>query len=431
MPPIPTVATSQTPGMEIRKAHSRAIRTALRISISGDKFPAGGKVLQGYSIYRDDAGLLRDLENAVEFLAQRRHILSDLIVGDFSIDLGRGNMFVPQHLADCLQRYALRERDRRGESVACQVDRGVERQTGMSGNMPQRHVQRLMGAFERKDPVSYKVQVLITVVNHFSYGEQFYPKLRTRFLTLVDNPPIPVTIRMNICVGQFCYVRMAQTRKSTEDKGIPVNACPVIGQFDVYDSLQFRSGQIATFQVLQPDIEPCERIGGNSAVFIRRIGHQTQFLDPSADRSGSKTFYRGEVKDEFFDEIPFQLFERNVLDMVFVFEESGKTPASQAVILIGGISAILADTFEETRKVFVEGLQQQAAVIAHTEENVADSFCRDIRIPVAETLVLLADIGLDILQLLIDALGFETSAGGFVCFGFLERSANGEFTAEP
>ena len=115
--------------MEIRKARPRAIRMALRISISGDKFPAGGKELQGYSIYtifRDNAGLLRDLENAVEFLAQRRHILSDLIVGDFSIDLGRGDMFVPQHLADCLQRYALRERDRRGESVA----RRVEQNTG-------------------------------------------------------------------------------------------------------------------------------------------------------------------------------------------------------------------------------------------------------------------------------------------------------------
>ena len=95
--------------------------------------------------------------------------------------------------------------------------------------MPQRHVQRLMGAFERKDPVSYKVQVLITVVNHFSYGEQFYPKLRTRFLTLVDNPPIPVTIRMNICVGQFCYVRMAQARKSAEDEDIPVDICFVVG----------------------------------------------------------------------------------------------------------------------------------------------------------------------------------------------------------
>ena len=49
-------------------------------------------------IFRDRAGLLRDLEDAVEFLAQCRHILSDLVVGDFSVDLGRGDMFMFQHL---------------------------------------------------------------------------------------------------------------------------------------------------------------------------------------------------------------------------------------------------------------------------------------------------------------------------------------------
>jgi len=38
--------------MEIRKARPRAIRTALRISISGDKFPAGGKELQGFGYIR-------------------------------------------------------------------------------------------------------------------------------------------------------------------------------------------------------------------------------------------------------------------------------------------------------------------------------------------------------------------------------------------
>lgn len=42
-PPFPTVASSKTPGTEIRKARPRAIRMALRIFISGDKFPAGGK----------------------------------------------------------------------------------------------------------------------------------------------------------------------------------------------------------------------------------------------------------------------------------------------------------------------------------------------------------------------------------------------------
>ena len=103
-------------------------------------------------------------------------------------------------------------------------------------------------------------------------------------------------------------------------------------------------------------MEPCKRIDENPPVLIRRIGHQTQFLDPGTDRSGSKTFYRGEVNDELFDKIPIQLFERNVLDVVFVFEESGETPAPQTVILIGGISGFLIDTFEEPRKVFVEGL---------------------------------------------------------------------------
>ena len=123
--------------MEIRKARPWAIRTALRISISGDKFPAGGKGLQGYSIYtifRDNAGLLRDLENAVEFLTQHRHILSDLIVADYSIDLGRGDMFVPQHLADRFQRYVLRERDRRGEGMPRLMEQNSQRNCQQTSN---------------------------------------------------------------------------------------------------------------------------------------------------------------------------------------------------------------------------------------------------------------------------------------------------------
>ena len=58
-----------------------------------------------------------DLEDTVQLLAQRRHILPDLVIGDFSIDLGRGDPLMPQHLADRFQRYALRERNRRGEGM--------------------------------------------------------------------------------------------------------------------------------------------------------------------------------------------------------------------------------------------------------------------------------------------------------------------------
>ena len=79
--------------------------------------------------------LLCEFEDTIEFLAQYRHILSDPIIGDAGIDLGRSDPFMPQHLADCFQRYALRERNRRGECVPRHVDCGVERQSGMSGNM--------------------------------------------------------------------------------------------------------------------------------------------------------------------------------------------------------------------------------------------------------------------------------------------------------
>ena len=46
------------------------------------------------------------------------------------------------------------------------------------------------------------------------------------------------------------------------------------------------------------------------------------------------------------------------------------------------ISAVPIRTF----KAFVEGLQQQAAVIAHSQKGVANLFGRNVRIPVAETL---------------------------------------------
>ena len=51
-----------------------------------------------YALFRDRAGLLRAPEDAVEFLAQRRHIPADLVIGNLGVDLGRGDMFMFQHL---------------------------------------------------------------------------------------------------------------------------------------------------------------------------------------------------------------------------------------------------------------------------------------------------------------------------------------------
>ena len=38
------------------------------------------------------------------------------------------------------------------------------------------------------------------------------------------------------------YKRQAQTRKGAEDEGVTVDARPVVGEPDIHDGLQFRSG---------------------------------------------------------------------------------------------------------------------------------------------------------------------------------------------
>ena len=121
--------------------------------------------------------------------------------------------------------------------MSCHVDCRIERQTGMSGNMPQRHVQRIVGPFEREDPVSRKMHLLITVVEHFCDGKQFDPELRTCLLAPVDDPPLSVIVRMDVRMGKFHHVRMAQAREGAEDEGIPVDACPIVGEPDIYHGL--------------------------------------------------------------------------------------------------------------------------------------------------------------------------------------------------
>ena len=53
--------------------------------------------------------------------------------------------------------------------------------------------------------------ILITLIEHFSYGKEFNTELRACLLTPVDNPPLSVVVRMDVRVGEFHYVRMAQT----------------------------------------------------------------------------------------------------------------------------------------------------------------------------------------------------------------------------
>ena len=68
-------------------------------------------------------------------------------------------------------------------------------------------------------------------------------------------------------------------------------------------------------------------------------------------------------------------------------------------------------------QVIVKDLQQELIVVPESQPGIPDLLGCDVRIPITDTLVLLADVGLDVLQFLVDALGYDALTRCFVGFG--------------
>ena len=83
----------------------------------------------------------------------------------------------------------------------------------------------------------------------------------------------------------------------------------------------------------------------------------------------------------------------------------------------GGFAVFAHTVLLEIVQVLIECLQQELIAVPETQPCVLDFLGSDIRIPVTVVLVLFTDIGLDILQLLVDALGDDAFACCFIGFG--------------
>lgn len=235
---------------------------------------------------------------------------------------------------------------------------------------------------------------------------------------MVDNPHIAPFVRMNIVVAQFLYVGIGQSREAAEHEDIFDDSRFIIGDTDVHYSTQFRFRKEAAVTAGYVNVEPGERIGSDPTVPESRIAHQLQFLDRGMDTAGEHTPYRREVNHILLDKLTFQFPERYIFQLIFVLQECGQIAAGTGVILERPRRAVFAYALlGELGQVSVERLQKELVAVSESQPCVLNLLGSDITVTVADALVLLADVGLDILQLLVDALGDDALAGGFVGFG--------------
>ena len=105
-------------------------------------------------------------------------------------------------------------------------------------------------------------------------------------------------------------------------------------------------------------------------------------------------------------------------------------PVGFLVVFEGALCPVFAYTLSELLQIRLEGLQEQFTLAAHAEPRVFNFFSGYIAVPIADALVLLADVGFDVLQFLVDALRFDALARSLVRLGVPEGRSDGQFATE-
>ena len=219
-------------------------------------------------------------------------------------------------------------------------------------------------------------------------------------------------------MGKFLYIGIGQSRKTAEYEDITYNGSFIIGNLHVHDRLQFRFGQETAVAILTRHSKSCERVRCDPAVLKGRIAHQLQFLYRIGQCPRQHTPDGRKVDYVLFDKLPLQFFKGNILYLILILQKCCKASVLLTVVFQRGGFAVFADTvLLEIVQVLIECLQQELITVSETEPSILDLFGSNVRIPVADTLVLFTDIGLDIFQFLVDALGNDAFTCGFISFG--------------
>ena len=205
------------------------------------------------------------------------HIPLDLVVGDFRVYLRGRDMLVTEHLRYRLDRNALRQADRRGERVPSYVRGGNERKSGTAGYRLQRYSERVISRDRKNSPVRRR-EAAVFLHQLACDRQQLNPELRTRFLPLVDDPHIPVAVRVYIVAGQFPYVRIGQTRERAEYEDVPHDGRLIVRQVYFHDLAYLVLVQKAPFAGLRCNPYVRKRVDGYPTFVEGHVNHSMQFF---------------------------------------------------------------------------------------------------------------------------------------------------------
>ena len=219
-------------------------------------------------------------------------------------------------------------------------------------------------------------------------------------------PQVPLGIRYDLFTGQIAHVFVADFRKTGKEKQVAV--------VFVFGTLQSRRLKNPQFLLAEKGSRfrraKCERIPRHKTVVERNFHHVIPTIHVATYASRLQMADSFQIDVVLLDERLFQFEQRNMVEVVLVFQKGPEMPEHRPIAPPGTFRAIYADTFEKIIRVMFENIHKSPVSFAHTQPGILDLFSRDVGIVIANRLIVFADLDADIVQMAVDAFRLDALA---------------------
>ena len=220
-------------------------------------------------------------------------------------------------------------------------------------------------------------------------------------------PQVPLGIRYDLFTGQIAHVFVADFRKTGKEKQAAVAF--------VFGTLQSRRLKNPQFLLAEKGSRfrraKCERIPRHKTVVERNFHHVIPTIHVATYASRLQMADSFQIDVVLLDERLFQFEQRNMVEVVLVFQKGSEMPEHRPIAPPGTFRAIYADTFEKIIRVMFENLRKSPRYRSPIpSQTFLTFFGRDVGIVIANRPIMFADLDADIVQMAVDAFRLDALA---------------------
>ena len=220
-------------------------------------------------------------------------------------------------------------------------------------------------------------------------------------------PQVPLGIRYDLFTGQIAHVFVADFRKTGKEKQVAV--------VFVFGTLQSRRLKNPQFLLAEKGSRfrraKCERIPRHKTVVERNFHHVIPTIHVATYASRLQMADSFQIDVVLLDERLFQFEQRNMVEVVLVFQKGSEMTQHRPIAPPGTFRAIYADTFEKIIRVMFENLRKSPRYRSPIpSQTFLTFFGRDVGIVIANRPIMFADLDADIVQMAVDAFRLDALA---------------------